>query len=97
MASTTIKPKQNLSARKEGKETKKLPAGATVIDKDVTVTVKEIENGYIICKRVEYKFSTKERGTDWLSLTKEWYSAEDPLEIKIADSNQELADAFEDD
>lgn len=88
----------SLRAAKEPKDSKKLPAGAKVVSKDTTVTVKEIENGYITCCRTEYRYTTgkEEKYPDYLTITKEYYTAEDPLEIKIADKIPELADAFKD-
>lgn len=87
-----------LKASKESKDNKKLPKGARIISKDTTVTVKEIENGFITCARTEYRYAMtkEEKYGDYLTITREYYTEEDPLEIKIADKIPELADTFED-
>lgn len=84
-------------AAKEPKDHKKLPKGAKVVSKDTTVTVKEIENGYITCTRTEYRYTMgkEEKYPDYLTVTREYYTEEDPLEIKIAEKLPELADIFE--
>lgn len=76
-------------------EKKSLPAGAIVISKEVTITVKEIENGFIISKRTEYRYTKNKNGDsygDWLTVEKEWYSATDPIEVTTKDKS--LADVF---
>lgn len=85
-------------AAKEPKDNKKLPKGAKIVSKDTTVTVKEIENGYITCTRTEYRYTmpnAADKYPDYLTVTREYYTEEDPLEIKIADKLPELADIFE--
>lgn len=74
-------------------EVKLLPAGATVLSKDISVDVEEIENGYLITKRTEVKFTTPKGGTDWNTKYEKFYSKEDPLTITTTDAS--LADAFD--
>jgi hypothetical protein len=97
MHSTTIMAKQEVSLRTTSKEVKSLPKGAIVLSKDVRTSVEEIENGYLAIKTVEYRYSTgtgEKLQTDWLTITKKWFSAEDPLEIKLSSKDKSLADAF---
>lgn len=81
-----------------GKETFKLPAGAKVISKEVTVDVEEIENGFLVCKRTEFKYRMKERDyNDYGSITKKFFSKENPLtldESLMEDSKESVADKF---
>lgn len=78
------------------KESKKegLPKGAKVLHKDTDVSVREIENGFIITKRLEIKYQLGDR-TEYHYGSKEYYSKKDPLEIKLKDKS--LADAFDED
>lgn len=92
--------KEDVSIRKVSKEEKSLPEGAKVLSKETSTKVEEIENGYLICKNIEYRYETgtgNNRRTDWLSITKRWYSKEDPLEIKINTKDKALADSFNED
>lgn len=73
-----------------------IPKGAKILGKDVSTGVEEIENGFIITKRTEIKFSYKPPDSseriEYSCQTKKWFSKEDPLTINISDKN--LADAF---
>lgn len=87
----------SVSLRKVAKEQKSLPTGATVLSKEVSTRVEEIENGYLVCKNIEYKYETgtgNNKRTDWMSISKRWYTKEDPLEIKINTKDKALADSF---
>lgn len=75
----------------ENKENK-IPKGATILSEDTITEVEQIENGYLLIKRKETKYSTKEGGTNWAYQTKKWYSKEDPVSFSI--KNKELADMF---
>lgn len=75
----------------EGKDKSKLPEGATVIKKEVRINVKEIENGFILRKSYDIKY-TLGKNTDWLYYTKEVYSEDNPIQIK---EDKMLADYFE--
>lgn len=74
-----------------------IPKDATILGKDTDVTVKQIENGFIICKRTETKYSYKtsegSERTDYSYETKEYYTKEDPLTINTKDKS--LADLFQ--
>jgi hypothetical protein len=89
--------KEDVSIRKVSKEQKALPAGAKVLSKETSTRVEEIENGYLVIKNIEYRYETGSGAntrTDWLSITKRWYTKEDPLEIKIKTKDKALADSF---
>ena len=75
----------------EGKDKTKLPAGATVIKKDCRITVKEIENGFIVRKSYDIKYSLGDN-TDYLYYTKEVYAEENPIQIK---EDKMLAEYFD--
>lgn len=76
------------------KEVDNIPKGAKILSKDVSITVEEIENGFLICKSTEMKYEYDKR-TDYSYNTKKYFSQENPLEIdmdKISDKT--LADNF---
>ena len=64
----------------KAKEVDTIPAKAKVLSKDVSLTVEEIENGFLISKSTEIKYQTDGR-TDYSYQTKKWYSDSNPLEI----------------
>ena len=71
------------------KEVDSIPKGAKILSKDVSVTVEEIENGYLVCKSTEVKYEYEKR-TDYSYNTKKYYSKENPLDINL--DNLSLAD-----
>lgn len=77
------------------KDKNSLPAGAKIISKETSVDVEEIENGYLISKRVEIKYQmTGKDYTDWKYCNYKYYSKDNP--IKLQDNkNKELADLFD--
>jgi hypothetical protein len=78
------------------KEVDNIPEGAKILSKDVSLSVEEIENGYLVNKSTECKYQYDGR-TDYLYNTKKWFSKENPLEIDIEDIEEKsLADEFED-
>jgi hypothetical protein len=78
-------------------DSNKLPDGAK-ITKTITdnISVKQIENGYLIQKSMKVYFTRKGSDgkpyEDYNYVEKQFYSAEDPLTIKANDSS--LADDF---
>jgi hypothetical protein len=82
------------STKLKTKETFVLPKGAIVENKSVNIEVEEIENGYLITKRIEIKYKPKDREYhDWKTICKKYYSLENPFDdIKV--ENKELADLF---
>lgn len=83
------------SIKAVSKETPKdLPKGAKVLKTETRVSVREIQNGFIVCKdtEIQYQIPGKEY-SDWMNNKVEVYSKTDPLEIKI--DGKSLADSFE--
>lgn len=79
----------------ESKATFSLPEGATILKKDVDMTVEEIENGYIIIKRFEIKYQIAGGDTDWQYFTKKWFTKDNPVEIDESVAEDiDLADKF---
>ena len=64
------------------KEVNNIPKGAKILSKDVSVTVEEIENGYLVSKSTEVKYEY-EKKTDYSYNTKKYYSKENPLDINL--------------
>jgi len=79
---------------KETKDVNKIPSDATIIRKESTITVREIENGFVVSKNFDISYKLK--GSDhneYMYYTKEWFSPTNPVEIKSKD--KQLADLFE--
>lgn len=64
------------------KEVDNIPKGAKILSKDVSITVEEIENGFLVSKSTEVKYEHEKR-TDWSYITKKFYAKENPLEIDM--------------
>lgn len=79
------------NARIKGKKTVKLPKGATILKKEVDTTVEEIENGFIVEKRYDIKYSIN-KTTDYLYYTKKVYTETNPIKIE---EDKMLADLFD--
>lgn len=69
-----------------------IPEEAQVLSKDTTVSVEEIENGYLIAKSTETKYQLDGR-TDFSYHTKKYFSKKNPLEFK--DDGISLADKMD--
>lgn len=82
------------SASYESKSKFNLPEGAEVIKKSHNIRVKEIENGFIICKSYDVEYQIGER-KDYSYYTKEWYAKENPLTIKEPTEEKSLADKID--
>lgn len=74
------------------KEVNNIPKGVKILSKDVSVTVEEIENGYLVSKSTEVKYEY-EKKTDYSYNTKKYYSKENPLDINL--DNLSLADKID--
>jgi hypothetical protein len=84
---------------KVSKDLKQLPSGAKVLSKETSIWVEEIENGFLITKSTEIKHerpSTDKNSspyTDWTTITKKWFSKEDPFidmdDVPLAESFKE--------
>lgn len=78
----------------KSKEVDTIPKGAKILSKDVSITVEEIENGFLIIKSTEIKYQYDKRN-DWSYHTKKYFSKENPLEIDMEKiSEKSLADNF---
>ena len=78
------------------KEVDNIPKGAKILSKDVSITVEEIENGFLVCKSTEVKYEYDKR-TDYSYHTKKYFSKDNPLEIDLSSIGEKsLADNFED-
>lgn len=75
----------------EGKDKTKVPEGAEVIKKSVNISVKEIENGFIIRKNYDIKYVLGDN-TDYLYFSKEVYAEENPIKIE---EDKMLAEYFD--
>jgi hypothetical protein len=84
------------SLRTVSKESNKVPKGAKILKKEKTVTIEEIENGFIVSSNfdIRYKLPDSEH-TEYAYYTKKWYSKENPVEINVSSEDKSLADAFE--
>lgn len=73
-----------------------LPKGATVINKTVNIEVEEIENGFLIIKRVELKYKRSDKDySDYEYINKKYFSETNPFE-EVVTQNKELANIFDD-
>lgn len=76
-------------------EIPKVPEGATIVDTKTSLSVKEIENGFLIEKQMEAKYVDIHGNHDWLYHTKRWFSKENPMEIDLEKFEEKtLADNF---
>jgi len=76
------------------KEIDSVPAKAKILSKDVTITVEEIENGFLVIKSTEVKYQAGDR-TDYTYFTKKYYSKKNPLNIDMdAIGEKNLEDKF---
>jgi hypothetical protein len=82
------------SARLESKKNFTLPKGATVTKKNVSLTVREIENGYLLSKSYDLEWSDEKGSNHYEYYTKEWFSETNPIEINMPDQKS-LADKLD--
>ena len=69
------------------------PKGATIKEKNVSTTVDEIENGFIVSKNYSGRYSTDKESDMYFDYSKKWFAKENPLTINMADVD--LAEEFE--
>ena len=75
-------------------EESRIPKDAEITSKDVTMTVREIENGFIITKSFHVRWKRKiEKYEDSAWYEKVWYSKDNPVKVDTKDKN--LAESFE--
>jgi hypothetical protein len=82
------------SARLESKKSFTLPKGATITKKNVSLTVREIENGYLLSKSYDIEWSDSKGSNHYEYFTKEWFSETNPIEINMPDEKS-LADKLD--
>ncbi|ALN97140.1 hypothetical protein [Flavobacterium phage FpV4] len=82
------------SAEFEGKREFKLPEGATVIKNSHTISVREIENGFILRKSYDIKWTLGD-DSNYEYFSKEWWSKENPLKITMPKEEKSLADKLD--
>ena len=76
------------TASLEQKKVFNLPKGATIISKEVSIRVEEIENGFLLRKSYDIKWRHpsseigEEGRTEYDYFTKVWYSRENPIVYK---------------
>lgn len=72
------------NARIEGKKIFTLPEGATIVKKSVDISVREIENGFLIRKSYDIQWSPQGSSeTKYDYFCKEWYQKENPVKINL--------------
>ncbi len=86
----------SVSTTYKNKESVKIPKGSTIESKEVRVNVEEIENGFLICKTIDIRYTPKGATcSEYKYCTKKYFSKENPIEIETKD--KALADMFDDD
>lgn len=78
------------SIRIEEKSKSTLPKGAKILSRSLDASVRQIENGYVLRKSYDIKYSIGDK-IDYMYYTTEVYSEENPVEIK---KSSMLADIF---
>ncbi|ALN97274.1 hypothetical protein BOX09_gp28 [Flavobacterium phage Fpv1] len=78
----------------EGKKVFKLPKGAVIVSKTENISVKEIENGFILRKSYDIKYQIGD-DNNYEYFNKEWYSKENPLKITMPKEEKSLADKLD--
>ena len=66
----------------EKKKSFTLPEGATIISQSERVTVREIENGFIMSKSFDIKYQVGD-DNNYEYYTKEWFSKDNPVQITM--------------
>lgn len=82
------------SANFESKQNFKLPEGATVIKNSHTISIREIENGFILRKSYDIKWKLGD-DSNYEYFNKEWWSKENPLKITMPKEEKSLADKLD--
>jgi len=78
------------------KDKNELPKGAKVINKETSIRVEEIENGFLLTKSIEIKYKMSDRDyNDYYHSDKKYFSKENPLEVDLEKVGEKsLADNF---
>lgn len=87
--------KEMLNAEFEGKREFVLPEGATIVKNSHTISVREIENGFILRKSYDIKYMVGDE-SQYEYFSKEWYSKTNPLTITLPkEGTKSLADKLD--
>jgi len=84
------------SASLEKKKDFVLPKGGTIISKEVRLNVEEIENGFLLRKSYDIKWTGPDSdGSNYEYFTRTWFSKDNPIEINMPDDSKSLADKLD--
>ena len=83
------------SARLESKKSFTLPKGGTITRKNVSLSVKEIENGYLLTKNYDLEWTDSKGNNHYEYFDKNWFSKDNPIEINLPDETKSLADKLD--
>jgi len=84
------------SASLENKKNFTLPKGASIISKEVRLNVEEIENGFLLRKSYDIKWTNAESDdSNYEYFTRTWFSKDNPIEITMPDESKSLADKLD--
>lgn len=84
------------SASLEKKKDFTLPKGGTIISKEVRLNVEEIENGFLLRKSYDIKWTSKESDdSNYEYFTRTWFSKDNPIQITMLDESKSLADKLD--
>lgn len=89
-----LKTKSIESAEFESKKQFALPEGALVTRNSHTISVREIENGFILRKSYDIKYTLGD-DSNYEYFSKEWWSKENPLTITMPKEEKSLADKLD--
>jgi len=82
------------SARLESKKSFTLPKGGSITKKNVSLSVKEIENGFLLTKSYDLEWVDSKGSNHYEYFDKNWFSKENPIQITMPDEKS-LADKLE--
>ncbi len=84
------------SASLEKRKDFTLPKGASIISKEVRLNVEEIENGFLLRKSYDIKWTNEESDdSNYEYFTRTWFSKDNPIQITMPDESKSLADKLD--
>jgi hypothetical protein len=84
------------SASLEKKKDFTLPKGGTIISKEVRLSVEEIENGFLLRKSYDIKWTMKDSDdSNYEYFSRTWFSKDNPIQITLPDESKSLADKLD--
>jgi hypothetical protein len=93
MKDSRIALKENKSLTITAKEKPIMPDMHKILSKSVNTTIEEIENGYLIVKRYEMRYQSKDGESNWFEYCTKTYSEENPIQPSEPKSGT-IADFF---